>query len=200
MFLEICMNSFIYQVKIRMKKSLQFLAVLLLLSCCVFAQERTWKTFSPESGAWSVFAPGELKPDAEAQETPSKQGSYTFNDSTGFFAVVYQDNPKWLYTLSKPFIGSHYKKVTKGFVKNSKGKLLKEQKFKNGDISGREAWIKIPEGKDLNAESQVKTRHRIQRVRMFFRENRFYLLLAVLPENEIDAFAIDNYFNSFKFK
>lgn len=194
------MISFIYQVKIRIKKLLQFLAILLLLSSGVFAQERTWKTFSPESGAWSIFAPGELKPDEEAKETPSKQGSYSFNDSTGFFAVVYQDNPKWLYTLSKPFIGSHYKRVTKGFVKNSKGKLLNERKFTSGDVSGREVWIKMPEGTDLNAESQQKTRYRVQRIRMFFRENRFYLLLAVLPENEIDAFAIDNYFNSFKFK
>lgn len=183
-----------------MKKSLRLLAILLLLSCGVFAQERTWKTFSPENAAWSIFSPGELKPDAEAQETASKQGSYSYNDATGFFAVVYQDNPKWLYALSKPFIGSHYKRVRKSLVKNSKGKLVKEQKFTNGDISGREVWVKIPEGKDLNAENQVKTRYRVQRVRMFFRENRFYMLIAVLPENEIDAFATDNYFNSFKFK
>lgn len=194
------MNSFIYQVKIRLKNLLLFPAILLLLSAAVFAQERTWKTFGPENGAWSIFAPGEMKPDAEAQEAASKQGSYTFNDATGFFAVIYQDNPKWLFSLSKPFIGSHYKRVTKGFVKNSKGKLLKEQKFANNDLSGREIWVQIPEGKDLNAESQQKTRYKVQRVRMFFRENRFYLILAVLPESEIDAFAIDNYFNSFKFK
>ena len=194
------MNSFIYQVKNRMKKSLLFLAVLLLLSSGDFAPERTWKTFTPENGAWSIFAPGEMKPDEEALETQSKQGSYTFTDSNGFFAVIYQDNPKWLYSLSKPFIGSHYKRVTKGFVKNSKGKLLKEQKFTSGDISGRDAWIQIPEGRDFNAESQQKTRYKVQRVRMFFRDNRFYVLLAVLPESEIDSFAIDNYFNSFKFK
>ena len=188
------------RMKKRLENSLLFLGILLVLGSAVFAQERTWKTFTPENGAWSVFAPGEMKPDAEAQETASKQGSYTFNDSTGFFAVIYQDNPKWLFSLSKPFIGSHYKRVRKGFVKNSRGKLLKEGKFTSGDISGQEAWIKMPEGKDFNAENQEKTRYRVQRIRMFFRENRFYVLLAVLPENEIDAFAIDNYFNSFKFK
>ena len=183
-----------------MSKLFQFLGIFLLLSCAAFAQERTWKTFTPEGGAWSVFAPGELKPDAEAQETPSKQGSYSYNDSNGFFAVVYQDNPKWLHTLWKPFISSHYNKVRKSFVKSSKGKLLKEQNFTSGKISGREIWIRMPEGKELNAESQVKMRHRVQRVRMFFEGSRFYLLLAVLPEDEIDSFAIDNYFNSFAFK
>ena len=183
-----------------MNKLFLFLGIFLLSSSGFFAQERAWKKFSPGTGAWSIFAPGDLKPDAEALETASKQGSYSYNDATGFFAVVYQDNPKWLTTISKPFIGSHYNKIRRGFVKNSKGKLLKEQNFKNGDISGREVWIKIPDGRIMGVEGQEKNRYRVQRVRMFFNENRFYLLLAVLPEDEIDAFAIDNFFTSFAFK
>jgi hypothetical protein len=34
-------------------------------------------------------------------------------------------------------------------------------------------------------------------MRMFFHGKRFYLLVAVLPENKIDAPEIDSYLNSF---
>jgi hypothetical protein len=40
----------------------------------------------------------------------------------------------------------------------------------------------------------------VQRLRMFVDDRRFNLVLAVLPEKEIDAPAINNYFNSFVVK
>ncbi len=52
----------------------------------------------------------------------------------------------------------------------------------------------------MGRESQVKTKYRAQRLRMFFDDRRFYLLLAVLPEEEIDTPVINNYFNSFVVK
>lgn len=179
---------------------LQFLLILLIFSGGAFAQEKTWQTYSPESGEWSVLAPAKLNADDEALETPSKQGSYTYGNSERFYAILYQENPKWLKTIWTPFIGSHYKKVTKGFVKNSKGELLKDQKFSEGKISGREVYIKVPDGRDLGLENQLKTRYRIQRIRMFFHGSRFYVLMALLPESEIGTAETDKFFNSFILK
>ncbi len=52
----------------------------------------------------------------------------------------------------------------------------------------------------MGGESQLKTKYRVQRLRMFFDDRRFYLLLAVLPKEEIDTPVINNYFNSFVVK
>lgn len=193
------MNKIISKAKIGANKLLQSVMILLVLSCASFAQERTWQTFSPDDGAWSILAPGILTPDKEALETPSTMGSYSYNDSNGFFAVIYRDTPKGRI-LWKPLKKSYFKKVRKGFIKSNKGQLLKDVEFSNGDIKGREVYIKVPDGAVLGRESQVKTKYRVQRSRMFFDGRRFYLLLAVLPEEEIDTPAINNYFNSFVLK
>jgi hypothetical protein len=140
-----------------------------------------------------------MKPDAAALESPSVEGTYAYNDFNSFFAVIYRDTPKG-NVLWKPFKNAHYKKVRNSFIKSANGKLLKEQEFSNGDINGREVHIRIPEGKLLGGESQLQTKYRVQRLRMFFHGRRFYLLLAVLPEEEIDTPAIDNYLNSFVIK
>jgi len=182
-----------------MNKLLQSLGILLVLSCGAFAQERTWKTFSPDNGAWSILAPGIMKPDSEALESPSTMGSYSYNDSKGFFAVIYRDTPKG-NVLWKPFKKAHYKKVRNDFIKSTKGELLKDAEFSNGNMKGREVYIKMPDGRVMDRESQVKTKYRVERLRMFFHGRRFYLLLAVLPEEEIDTPVIDNYFNSFVVK
>jgi hypothetical protein len=186
---------------IRIKKIrqtlLQTFGILLLLSCVSFAQERNWKTFTPDTGAWSILAPGAMQHDPNAIETIGKKGGYSYNDSSGFFAVVYEDSPKWQVALYKPFINSHYKKIRNSFVKSSKGELLKDVKFKNGEESGREFWVKIPDGRFIDSEGQLKSRYRVGRFRIFFHGNRCYMLLAVLPEDDINSFAVDNYFNSF---
>jgi hypothetical protein len=181
----------------RMNKLLQIFGILLFLSCSIFAQERVWKTFSPETGAWSILAPGEMRHDPDALETLSTKGGYSYSDANGFFAVVYEDSPKWQVALYKPFINSHYKKIRNSFVKSSKGELLKDEKFTNAGKSGREFLVKIPDGRIMNNEGQLITRYRVGRFRIFFHGNRCYMLLAVLPENEINSFAVDNYFNSF---
>jgi len=191
------MNKIMLKNLIRIKILLQTYGIILVLSCAAFAQERTWKTFSPETGAWSIFAPGIMQHDPNALETLGKKGGYSYTDSTGFFAVVYEDSPKWQVALYKPFINSHYKKIRNSFVKSSKGELLKDEKFKNGDQTGREFLVKIPDGRILDSEGQLKSRYRVGRFRIFFHRNRCYMLLAVLPENEVNTFAIDNYFNSF---
>jgi hypothetical protein len=182
---------------IRINNLLRTFGILLVLSCAAFAQERTWKTFTPDTGAWSILAPGVMRHDPNALETLSTKGGYSYNDSSGFFAVVYEDSPKWQVALYKPFISSHYKKIRNSFVKSSKGELLKDVKFKNGDQNGREFLVKIPDGRILDSEGQLKSRYRVGRFRIFFHGNRCYMLLAVLPEEEVNSFAIDNYFNSF---
>jgi hypothetical protein len=181
-----------------MNKFLQFLGIL-VLSCTAFAQERTWQTFSPGDGAWSILAPGVMNPDQEALESPSLMGSYSYNDTNGFFAVIYRDTPKGRL-LWKPLKKAHFKKVRKDFIKANNGELLKDEKFSNGNVEGREVHIKVPDGRVIGRESQVKTKYRVQRLRMFFDDRRFYLLLAVLPEVEIDTPVIDKYFNSFVLK
>ena len=185
--------------KIRMNRFLQFLGIFLILSCSASAQERTWETFSPVNGAWSILAPGVMNPDTEALEPSSMMGSYSYTDANGFFAVIYRDTPKGRL-LWKPLKKSHFKKVRKDFIKSNQGTLIKDEEFTNGTVEGREVYIKVPDGRVMGRESQVKTKYRIQRLRMFFNDRRFYLLLAVLPEAEIDAPAINNYFNSFVVK
>ncbi len=181
-----------------MKKLLQSLAILLVLNCAAFAQQLTWKTFSPDTGgaAWSILAPGDMKPDAEAQAPGTTKGSYSYNDYNGFFAVIYRDSPRRLVPW-KPNYSAYYKKIRNDVVKANKGQLLKEGEFSNGGEVGREAYVKIPSGTTLGGEGQIKTQYRVQRFRMFFHGKRFYVLLAVLPENLIDTPAIDAYFNSF---
>jgi hypothetical protein len=181
----------------RIKKLLQIFGLSLVLCCAAAAQERDWKTFSPETGAWSILAPGVMQHDPDALETLSTKGGYSYNDSSGFFAVVYEDSAKWKVALYKPFINSHYKKIRNSFVKSSKGELLKDVKFTNGGTTGREFLVKIPDGRVMDNEGQLKTRYRVGRFRIFFHGNRCYMLLAVLPENEVNSFAVDNYFNSF---
>ncbi|MBC7850112.1 MAG: hypothetical protein H7Y31_10265 [Chitinophagaceae bacterium] len=193
------MSKIVFKGKIRMNKLVQFLGILLVLSCNAFAQDRTWKTFSPDNGAWSIFAPDIMNPDKEALESPSTMGSYSYNDSNGFFAVIYRDTPEGRI-LWKPFKKAHFKRVRNDFIKSNKGQLLKIEKFSNGNLKGREVYIKVPESRVMGRESQVKTKYRVQRLRMFFHDRRFYLLLAVLPEEEIDAPVINNYFNSFTVK
>lgn len=188
-----------FEGKIQMNKFLQFLGILLVVSYGAFAQERAWKIFSPSNGEWSITAPGVLSPDREALESASTMGSYSYNDSSGFFAVIYRDTPK-RRILWKPLQKAHFNKVRDGYIKTNNGQLLKDEEFSNGNVTGREVYVKVPEGKDTGRESQVKIKYRVGRLRMFFHERRFYLLLAVLPEEEIDTSAINNYFNSFVIK
>jgi hypothetical protein len=185
-----------FKVKIRTNKLLQILGVLLVLSGAAFAQGRTWNTFSPDNGAWSILAPGALKPDSEAQQSRSTMGSYSYSDHNGFFAVIYRDSPK-RYVPWKPNYKAYYKKIRDDAVEAAKGQLLKDEEFTNGTVKGREVRIKIPDGIVTGRESQVRTKYRVERMRMFFHGKRFYLLLAVLPESEIDTPEIDNYLNSF---
>jgi hypothetical protein len=183
-----------------MNKFLQCLGLLLLFNCVVLAQqERQWKTFSPQNAAWSVLAPGVMIPDKEASEPESMMGSYSYTDASGFFAVIYRDTPKGR-VLWGPLKKAHFKRVRKDFIKSNNGELIKDEEFSNGVVEGREVYIKVPEGRVLGRESQVKTKYRVQRLRMFFDNRRFYLLLAVLPEGEIDSPPINNYFNSFVIK
>jgi hypothetical protein len=180
-----------------MKKLLQSLIVLLAASLCAAAQQQwTWQTFSPPDGAWSITAPGLMKPDLEAIEPESKKGSYSYNDFRGFFAVIYRDSPKRLVPW-KPNYSAYFRKVRKEIVKAAKGELLRETEYTSGGISGREAYVKIPVGTITGPEGQTKTKYRIERFRMFFVDKRFYLLIAVVPESDADSPEVNNFFNSF---
>lgn len=188
-----------FKENIRIKNLLQSLSVLIFLiflSVNIFAQERTWATFTPQTGAWSILAPGVLKPDPEALETSSTKGSYSYTDYNGFFAVVYRDTPR-RYVPWKPNYKSYYKKIRNDAVKAANGQLVSDNEFTNGVVKGREVHIKIPNGKVTGRESSVQTTYRIERFRMFFHGKRFYLVLAVLPQDQINSPVIDNYLNSF---
>jgi hypothetical protein len=183
-----------------MTKLLQSLTITLVLCGAAAAQQQwTWKTFSPPDGAWSVTAPGELKPDAEAQQAGSKKGAYTFSDFAGFFAVIYRDSPRRLVPWKANRSG-YFRRVQKDIVEAGKGELLRQAEFTSGALTGREAWVKIPVGTMTGTEGQSVTKYRIQRFRMFFVGERFYLLLALLPESEADAAPTNGFFNSFTAK
>jgi hypothetical protein len=193
------MRDITFKETVRMKKLLQTFGIFLVLCCGAVAQERAWKIFNPENGEWSISAPGAMKPDAAALESPSIEGTYSYNDFNGFFAVVYKDTPKH-NVLWEPLKKAHFKKVRNDFVKSARGKLISEAKFSTGGETGREVYIKMPGGKMLGSESEVITTYRVERIRMFFHNRRFYLLIAVLPEKEIDTPAVNNFFNSFVVK
>ena len=181
-------------------KIFQICALLLALTFGAAAQEaKTWQTFSPPNGAWTIFAPGVLSPDEEATEPQSLMGSYSYNDAKGFYSVIYRDTPKGK-VLWKPLKTSHFKKVRKDFIKSNNGELLKEEKITVAGREGREVFIRVPESRFMTRESQIKPKYRVQRLRMFFDNRRFYLILAVLPEAEIDAAETNKFFDSFALK
>jgi VCBS repeat-containing protein len=182
-----------------MYKLLSSLAVILFFSGGVLAQEWAWKNFTPTGKSWSILAPGEMKPDAEALESGSKMGSYSYSDFYGYFAVVYRDAPKAFLISFKPDAKAHYKKVKNDFITASNGQLLSEVDFTNGRTRGRELLIKIPSGTMTGMEGQIITKYRIERLRMFFVGRRFYMLLAVLPEDIVSTPTVDKFFNSFTF-
>jgi VCBS repeat-containing protein len=182
-----------------MYKLLSSLAIILFLGSGVLAQEWTWKYFNPSGKSWSILAPGEMRPDEEAMDPNSKMGSYSYNDFYGYFAVVWRDAPKGFLISFKPDYKAHFKKVRADFITASKGQLLKEADFESGRAKGRELHIKIPSGTMTGIEGQVITKYRIERLRMFFIGRRFYMLLAVLPEDIVNTPAVDKFFNSFTF-
>lgn len=182
-----------------MVRFLSSLAAILLFSGGVLAQDWAWKPFSPSGKSWTVLAPGDMKPDAEALEPQSKMGSYSYSDFYGFFAVVYRDASKGFLISLPPDKSKHFKKVKNDFIVASKGQLLREEEFTYGRMNGRELLIKIPSGTMTGVEGQVIQKYRIERIRMFFIGRRFYMLLAVLPEDIVSTPTVDKFFNSFSF-
>ena len=193
-------SNFMFKSFFNFNRLMTVCGALLIFNCGGFAQERNYKTFTPEDGSWSILAPGEMKVDPSAGEKLGTKGGYSYTDSTGFFAVTYENSPKYLVTFNKPFINSHYRKIRRSFVKSSNGLLLRDIKFEKNGEKGRDFMVKIPDGTVLDSEGRMQTRFRTGRFRIFFHGNRCYLLIAVLPESEINAFAVDNYFDSFTAK
>lgn len=175
-------------------KQILFLGVILLLVNGVFAQDRTWKTFSPTDKKWSILAPGLMQPDEAARNPKSSEGTYAYNDYNGFFAVIYKNLGA---VFSK---GGHYRKQRDMVVKANNGKLLKDEDFTNGKIKGREVYVRIPDTREIPRESNIKPANRVQRFRMFFQDGKIYILLVVLPEPDIDKPEITNFLNSFSFR
>lgn len=176
-----------------MYSKLLILILLFVLSISISAQDRVWRTFNAPIGGWSILAPGTMQPDEEAKSGKSK-GSYSYYDQNGFFAVIYTNLG---FMFSK---GGHYKKQRDEVVKANNGKLIKDEEFTNGKIKGREVYVKIPDTRVIARESNVKPADRVQRFRMFFKDGRFFILLVVLPEADIDKPEVSNYLNSFSFK
>jgi VCBS repeat-containing protein len=178
------------------KKLALSLGILLSLFCTTFAQQWSWRPFKPERQPWTILAPGVMTPDAEAKKPRGDKGTYTYNDFNGFFAVIYRDSPRrWLPW--KPDYSGYIESVRDDVISANKGSLLKERDFSSRGISGRESYVKFPSGTTRGIEGQPVIKYRVQRFRMFFVDRRFYVVLAVLNENEIDTPEIDKYFNSF---
>ncbi len=186
-----------YHFQTHLKQFSLLLAGLFLLCGIALAQDRTWQSFTPKVGGWSILAPGILRPDEEALKFNSNQGSYTYNDANGFFAVVYKDYSAINFLFGKR---GHYGKQRDLVVKANKGKLIKDVEFNNGKLIGREVHIRMPDNRVIERESNMKPMYRVQRFRMFFNGNRFYMVLAVLPEAEIDSADVTAYLNSFVLK
>jgi hypothetical protein len=185
-----------FQQKLRLSKLIYSLGILLILCSTTLAQQWNWTSFNPDKQSWTILAPGPMIPDAEAKKPGSKKGSYAYNDFNGFFAVIYRDSPKrWL--PFKPDYNAYIERVRDDVVKANKGELIKDSQFSNGGIVGREALVKFASGTTRGIEGQTVKKYRVQRFRMFFVGSRFYVVLAVLNENEINSPAIDKYFNSF---
>lgn len=157
------------------------LGILLAFSFTAFAQiqmERSWQIFNSPKGDWSILSPGAMQPDDEAQKPNSKMGSYGYKDAEGFFAVTYRDLPKVLKKTK-----SYFDKNRDNAVKGVRGTLLSDNEFSSGSLTGREIYI--------------QTETRVLRGRMFLHGKRFYLILAVLPGNQIRNDAINKYMDSF---
>lgn len=178
-------------------KSLIVFGMLILLSGISFAQDRTWQTYTTKNISWSILAPGVMRPDEEAMKAGSSQGSYSYNDFNGFFAVIYKD-----YGGLKlfPWKKGHLTKQRDLVLKANKGKVIKDEEIRIGDITGREVQIRMPDNRVIGRESNVKPQHRVQRFRMFFKGNRFYNILAVVPEEQVNSAEITNFLTSFTFK
>lgn len=177
-------------------KLLQSLFILLVLNSFAFAQAWTWRRFSPENQPWSILAPGQMAPDAEAQDPNGSKGSYAYNDFNGFFAVIYRDTPR-RWVPWKPDFNKYIEEVRDDVVRANRGELVQDIRFTYRGMVGREAQVKFPSGTAIGAEGQTITTYRVQRFRMFFVGNRFYIVLAVANENEIDSPEISKYFSSF---
>ncbi|MGI8469145.1 MAG: tandem-95 repeat protein [Pyrinomonadaceae bacterium] len=177
-----------------MKLSLAF-SLFLLLNITVTAQQWSWKPFNSPNQPWTILAPGPLNPDAEAQ-SGSNKGSYSYNDYNGFFAVIYRDSPR-RYLPWKPDYSDYIKQVRDDVAKANNGEVTKDEEFLYRGAKGREVQVKFPSGTTRNVEGQIVTKYRIQRFRMFFVGKRFYIVLAVTAENEIDTPEIKRYLDSF---
>lgn len=185
------------QRKLSFKQSITLFALFLIFGGALAAQDRAWRKFSPASHDWTILAPGEMVADEAALKPGSDRGSHSYSDFSGFFAVVYRDAPKRRYVPWKINRQAYYEKIAKDAAKAAKGEIIRRDDFSNGTISGREIYIRIPNLKVQAAESPTRTTYRIERMRMFFDEKRFYIVLAVLPEDEIDSVATNNYMYSF---
>ncbi len=172
------------------------IGIVIILSTDITAQERTWTTFNHPQSEWSILAPGSLSPDEEAKKAKGSKGSYSYVDFNGFFAVIYQSYSSWDWFAKK----DRYKKQRDLVLKASNGKLLREADFTDGDITGREIYIRMPDTRVISRESNIKPKHRVERFRMFFEGKRLYVILAVLPEEEIDTPGVNSFFESFAFK
>jgi hypothetical protein len=189
-------NSLVKDI-IMFRNSIIILGILFILNTGISAQVRTWKTYTAPNGAWSILAPGNLAPDEEAKKSGSKRGSYAYNDFNGFFAVIYTDHSKLNFF---PWKKGYFTKQRDLVIKANSATLINDVEFTSGNITGREVRLRMPDNRTFARESSLKPQPRIQRFRMFFQGNRFYTVLAVLPETDISLPEIDKYFNSFVLK
>ncbi|NJM53699.1 MAG: hypothetical protein HC846_10105 [Blastocatellia bacterium] len=85
-------------------------------------------------------------------------------------------------------------------LKANKGILVKDEEFTNGNITGREVRIRMPDTRTFTRETSLKPQNRIQRFRMFFKVIVFIWYLPFYLKKIFNSPEIDKYFNSFTLK
>lgn len=177
-----------------MKLSL-IVTLVLLLNSAAAAQKWNWKTYNPPNQPWTILSPGKMTPDEEA-ESGGNKGSYAYNDFNGFFAVIYRDASKRLFFFN-PNYKEFIKDVRDGVAEANNGEIIKDTIFERRGMKFREVQVKFPSGTTRSPEGRTVSKFRVQRFRMFFIGNRFYALLAVLPEEDVDKVEISEFLDSF---
>lgn len=166
-----------------MKNLIFILSIILTLTLGTSAQQnfqQNWQLFTTPNRDFTILSPGQMRPNDDAASGSKKKGSYGYKDKTGSFIVLYQKMPKQPKKLDK-----YFDKSRDLAVKGVNGRLLKENSFSSNGFTGREIFVQMDYG-------------RVERARMFFHGKRLYVVLAIVPDTEVNTDEINSYMSSFK--